>query len=341
MRLNVVTDGSEVVRSAEGEEKVETADADSSSVSASNVLEEVVLTPKKGKFVAIIPAYNEELTIGTVVLKVREHVDKVVVVNDGSADKTSEIARLAGAEVIDMDRNRGKASALMRGFASLVGKNYTAVVTIDGDGQHMASEIPKLIEPILQGEADLVIGSRFLGEKSSIPKYRIVGQKVLNKITNVGSGDKVSDTQSGFRAISAKGLQHMNFDSEGYAIESDMIVHFSDSGLKIKEVPTTVRYDVPNGHKKKPVSMGVALLNNIVGTIGYKRPLILFGVPGALFIFAGLVIGFDAIIRNYPAGPLLIPALAGGFFMMLGAFFCVSALTLNSLSYLMRMNSSK
>jgi len=228
---------------------------------------------------AVIPAYNEGLVIGSVVLQAKKHVDRVIVVDDGSTDRTAEIARLAGADVIRMPENRGKASALMAGFSRARALGYAAVVTLDGDGQHDPDEIPVVAAPVLAGEADLVIGSRFLEIKADIPKYRVAGQKVLNGFTNLSTdgGFSATDSQSGFRALSRRALENLTFSSDGYTIESDMIAHFAPLGLAMTEVPISVTYDVPHKHKKNPVSHGFGVLARIMGLIGYRRPLLSFG----------------------------------------------------------------
>ena len=289
----------------------------------------------------IIPAYNEELTIGSVVLDARKYSNKVIVINDGSKDRTAEVARMAGAQVIDMERNSGKAAAIMRGFKAVKNKGFSAVVMMDGDGQHLASDITKLLPPILLGEADLVIGSRFLYKKNQIPKYRQIGQKILNRMTNAGTSSKVSDTQSGFRALSNRAISSMDFQTSGYAVEQDMIVHFAEKGLRMVEVPISVRYDVPNGHKQGSISMGFGLLSNIISTIGYKRPLLLFGLPGLLFCSAGLVVGLLTVFDMVFFGTWVMQGLVSGFLLILGSTLAVSALTLNSLSHLLRMNGHK
>lgn len=292
------------------------------------------------RVVILIPAYNEELTIGSVVLQARKHARTVIVVNDGSKDKTSEIARAAGAEVIEHIENKGKAAALQTGFNELKKRDFEITIMMDGDGQHLMADIDVMIAPLLENKADLVIGSRFLKKDNSIPYYRQVGQRVLNRMTNFGSSEKVTDTQSGFRAFNRKALDEMDFPSQGYAVEQDMILHCSGKGLRIIEVPISVRYDVPNGHKQNSFRMGVGLLNNIVTTIGYRRPLILFGIPGAVLTIAGLIIGLLTIFEQYFIGSWMFQGLLAGFMVIVGCTLAVSALSLNSLSQLMRMNKS-
>ncbi len=199
--------------------------------------------------VAVIPAFNEEVAIGSVVLSVLRYVNEVIVVDDCSRDSTSELAKRAGAQVIRMPVNGGKAKALLTGLREAERQGFDAAVMLDGDGQHRGEDIPAVLAPILNNEYDLIIGSRFLGEQKDIPRYRVFGQKVINRISNASAHIDITDSQSGMRALSAKALKHLDFHSEGYNVESDMITHFADAGLNISEVPISSAYDVPNGHK--------------------------------------------------------------------------------------------
>ena len=223
--------------------------------------------------VAVIPAYNEGLVIGSVTLQTKQHVDRVIVVDDGSTDRTAAIARFAGADVIRFETNGGKAKAMMAGFARARELGSGAVVMLDGDGQHDPDEIPVVTAPVLEGVADLVIGSRFLDTKAKIPAYRRAGQTVLNGFTNLSvDGEFVTtDSQSGFRALSYRALENLTFASNGYNIESDMIAHFAPLNLRMAEVPISVTYDVPHKHKKNPLSHGLGVFTRLVGRIGRRR----------------------------------------------------------------------
>ena len=194
------------------------------------------------KSVAIIPAYNEEVALGSIILRTLQYVDEVIIVNDGSDDKTVDVAKLAGAEII----------------------NHATVVTIDADGQHNPDEIPSLIKPIIEDGADLVNGSRYMnGPEENTPAYRRVGQQVLDNATNISAGIKVTDSQSGFRAFSPAACKVFRFYDTGFGIESEMLVDVAEAGLKIVEVPITVRYDV-DGSTKNPVTHGVGVLLKII-----------------------------------------------------------------------------
>ena len=214
------------------------------------------------KSVAIIPAYNEEVALGSIILRTLQYVDEVIIVNDGSDDKTVEVARLAGAEIINHATNLGKGEALKSGFSAI--GDVDVVVTIDGDGQHNPDEIPSLIKPVIEDGADLVNGSRYMnGPEENTPAYRRVGQQVLDNATNISAGIKVTDSQSGFRAFSPAACKVFRFYDTGFGIESEMLVDVAEAGLKIVEVPITVRYDV-DGSTKNPVTHGVGVLLKII-----------------------------------------------------------------------------
>ena len=133
-------------------------------------------------------------------------------------------------------------------------------MTIDTDGQHNPSDIPKLVEPILKGEADMVNGSRYInGNKKDTPFYRRIGQVVLDTATRLDSGLDITDSQSGFRAFAADTKNAFRFKQNGLAIESEMLADAANAGLRIKEIEIGVRYDV-DGSSENPVSHGVKVL---------------------------------------------------------------------------------
>ncbi|TFG54628.1 MAG: glycosyltransferase family 2 protein, partial [Methanomassiliicoccus sp.] len=289
--------------------------------------------------IVLIPAYREELTIASMVLLAKGYASRVIVVDDGSPDRTREVAAMAGAEVISHEANKGKAAALMTGLTRCRELSPKCVVMIDGDGQMDPALIPVVAAPVMNGVADLVIGSRFIGnEVTDTPQHRRVGQKVLNKATNIGSTIRVSDSQSGYRALSLKAINNMDFDSDNYNIESDMITHFSDLGLSIIEVPVTVRYDVPDGHKQKPFKHGMSVLGRAVTYIGYRKPLLLFGIPGSISFVLGLIVCVATFmeIRVLFDWTLVSQGIAGIVSLGVGIFLLFAALMLNSMSLLMR-----
>jgi len=250
------------------------------------------------KTVAIIPAYNEEIALGSVIQKTLKYVDKVIVVDDGSSDKTKEIAKLAGAEVISHSKNLGKGRGLKSGFDFIKKincdekseENYDIIITIDGDGQNNPDEIPRLIAPIESGEADFVNGSRYIerSKDDDTPKYRRVGQKVLDIATNISTRLKISDSQSGFRGFSKKAIPYFKMKESGFAIESEMLFDAAENGLKVVEVPISVRYDVGEA-TKNPISHGVKVLLKIIKELLIRRPLFFFTLLGIIIMIIILI----------------------------------------------------
>src|SRR5665647_2463503 len=227
----------------------------------------------------ILPAYNEEVSIGSVVLLTRFYADKVIVVDDGSSDRTAEIARKAGAEVIIHEVNTGKGGALKTGFEAVVCMGADVVVTMDSDGQHNPAEIPKLVVPIIKGDFDMVNGSRYLNSMNkTTPAYRRVGQMILDRFTNINSGLKVTDSQSGFRAFSAATIDIFRFKAQGMAIESEMLADAGKAGVRITEVDIGVRYDV-GCSTKKPIQHGLEVLVLTLKDIEFNKPLFYFTFP--------------------------------------------------------------
>jgi len=283
--------------------------------------------------VAILPAFNEEVSIGSMVLLARQHADRVIVVDDGSHDRTAEVAELAGAEVIRHPENRGKGAALKTGFSSVDGAR--AIVTIDTDGQHDPAEIPKVAAPILAGEADIVNGSRYLcGNKKDTPFYRRVGQKVLDTASNLESGANLTDTQSGFRAFAPSTIPAFRFRQTGLAIESEMLADAGQANLRIKEVEIGVRYDV-DCSTENPVSHGVRVLVKILHDMELRRPLYYFTLPGLILAAVGIGMGLGFLRDFYHGGALHFgPTLLMIMLTLVGSFSAMTGVILHSISRL-------
>ena len=240
------------------------------------------------KVAVLLPAYNEEVSIASMVLLSLQYADEVIVIDDGSSDRTSEVSRLAGATVLSHNTNKGKGAALKTGFK--YAQDYDIIVTIDADGQHNPSEIPDVIKPIMEDRADIVNGSRYIaGKDTTTPTYRRVGQTVLDNATYLASGVKLTDTQSGFRAFSSKSIEYFNFDPNGFGIESDMLIEASVNKLRIVEVEITVRYDV-NTTTDNPIVQGVRVLMRILELMRFNRPLYFYGISGSIVLFLGILI---------------------------------------------------
>ncbi|HEX6292763.1 MAG TPA: glycosyltransferase family 2 protein [Herpetosiphonaceae bacterium] len=246
-----------------------------------------------GPTVALIPAFNEERFIGSLVLAVQSYVDHVVVVDDGSSDRTVAIARKAGATVVQHQVNQGKAAAVNTGFTYVRRLRPAVLVMLDGDGQHCADDIPQLLAPVRDGMADVVVGSRFKEIKSDIPAYRKVGQHGLTLVTNLASGVRISDSQSGFRAFSARALDQLSFSQGGFSIESEMQFLVREHRLRVLEVPIKVIYAEPA--KRNPVRHGMQVLNGILRLVGQIRPLLFFGLSGMITLLLGLGLGLHIV----------------------------------------------
>jgi glycosyltransferase involved in cell wall biosynthesis len=217
----------------------------------------------------------------------------VIVVDDGSTDNTSTIAEAAGALVLRHIKNMGKGEALNTGIIEARMMNPDAVVVIDGDGQHLAGELPRLVYPILEDEADIVVGSRYLEKTSDVPNHRVLGHRFFNRLTGMASRINVSDSQSGYRAFSPKAFKTDLFQSAGFSVESEMQFIAHEHNLRVVEVPITIRYtDKP---KRPVIQQGVIVLNGILHLIGQYRPLLFFGLPGLIIILTGFGLGFLVI----------------------------------------------
>lgn len=285
-----------------------------------------------------IPCYNEGLTIGSLVLKARQHSTEVLVVDDGSSDDTAPIARLSGATVLVHERQQGKGAGVLDAMRYARENGFDAIVLIDGDGQHNPDEIPAVVAPVLEGRADLVIGSRFLGTRADVPLYRRFGQIVLNIFTNASADFSSTDSQSGFRALSKRALEDAAcFVTDGYNVESDMIAYLSARDLAIVEVPISVRYEVPHKHKKNPFLHGLGVLANIIALIGARRPLLSFGIPGLVLAALGLLLGTFAVAQFSATSQVpVLASIIGGLLTAAGLLLIGAALVLKSLTILFR-----
>jgi len=238
--------------------------------------------------VACIPAYNEEKSIGLIVRKTLFHVDKVIVCDDGSIDNTAMEAKSSGAYVIKHDKNKGKGAALKTLFQYVLQKDADVIVTIDGDGQFLPEEIPILTTPILENKSDLVLGYRF-DSNSQMPRYRKIGNRVLDKMTNLASELPFRDTQSGFRAYSRKAIEEISFSTTGFGVDGEILINASKKDLRISEEKISVLYDT--GYKtstKNPISHSGEVVSSLVEQIAVMHPLKFLGLPGVILIGIGI-----------------------------------------------------
>ena len=239
-----------------------------------------------------IPAYNEEKNIASVISKLKKHADTIIVCHDGSDDLTGEISQQLGAIVIKHVKNKGYGAAISSLFLKAKELESDVFVTFDADGQHRIEDIAEVVEPIKNKEADLVIGSRFLNTKSEeMPNYRKVGIKIITKVTNLSIKEKLTDSQSGFRAYSKKSLQEILPADEGMGVSTEILIKASNLELKIAEVPIQVHYGEDTS-THDPVSHGTEVILSTLKFISIHNPLKFYGIPGIIFLGIGL--GFIA-----------------------------------------------
>jgi glycosyltransferase involved in cell wall biosynthesis len=234
------------------------------------------------RVVACIPALNEEKTIAKVIIRAKRYVDRVVVVDDGSTDDTILIAEGLGAKVIRHGRNLGYGAALRSCFEAGRDMGADVLVTLDADGQHDPDQIPKVAEPIKREIADLVVGSRFLGEnnRAEAPAHRRLGIKVLTELTGAASKVPISDAQSGFRAYSRNAIEKILPAEQGMGASVEILIKASQSQLRIVEVPITVKYDDLVTSTHNPVYQGMDVLASIIKLVSIRHPLQFYGGIG-------------------------------------------------------------
>jgi len=192
--------------------------------------------------VAVIPCYNEQSTIGEVIARAKKFCEPMIVVDDGSDDDSPVMARALGAVTLRHPFKLGAGAALSTGLRASLGESPDVVVTLDGDGQHLPEEIPRLIKPVLEGEAGLVIGSRFLGDPVGMPLVKRLGNRLLSKATSWFCGQRITDSQSGFRAYSPEVIRRVMHDASDYPWASELTILVAKAGFRITEVPVTAVY---------------------------------------------------------------------------------------------------
>ncbi len=287
----------------------------------------------KKKILLIMPAYNEEKTIAPLILEAEKYVDEILVVDDGSKDHTAEIAQRMGATVIKHPENMGYGAALITGFKYALKTGADIAVTMDADGQHLPSQIPLLVKPLLDEKADMVIGSRFLG-RTDIPKYREIGVKTITTITKLATKLKITDAQSGFRAYTYHTLQKIipQLDEKGMGLSLQILDKVSQENLTIMEVPIVIRYDLEKTSSKNPFRHGLELISLLIREIAQRRPLIYLGLPGMISLLIGLISGVYLLllfnITRYFSIPVAIITLGT---ILIGLLLSSTALILHTI----------
>ena len=288
-----------------------------------------------------IPAYNEEKNIAKIIVKLKKMVDQILVCDDGSTDSTCAIAESLGAIVINHPKNLGYGSAIRSIFLKAREINAEVLVTIDADGQHKIEDVKKVIKPIVDGQADISIGSRFLDKHDNAPKYRKLGINIITKVTNSSLSEKITDAQSGFRAYNNKVLQSLTPSDSGMGISTEILIKSSNLGFKIAEVPTEIQYEGDTS-TQNPVSHGTEVLMSTLKYISIERPLRFYGIPSFIFFVIGLTFTFLSIQYYTEIGRLNpnVTLIAVGT-LLIGVILAVTAVLLYSLVSVVREGKTR
>ncbi len=239
------------------------------------------MTESKPVVVAGVPCFNEEAHIAKIVVELKRYADKVVVCDDCSTDATAEIARQLGAEVVSHTRNMGYGAAISSLFTAAKRLGADILVTIDGDGQHDPSELPRLVSPIASGEADIVVGSRFISDGSGPVGMRRIGIKAISALSDKAAYASLTDAQSGYRSYGRKAIESVSPAEMGMGASTEILARARASALKIKEVPINVSYS-EDSSTHNPVYHGLDVVLSTIKHLSIKHPLVFYGLPGLL-----------------------------------------------------------
>ncbi len=291
-----------------------------------------------------IPAFNEEKNIAKIIVKLKKIYDEIIVCNDGSADLTGEIAENLGVIVINHKQNLGYGA----GINSIIKKSKEIdtdiLVTFDADGQHKVEDVKKVIEPIKNGDADLVIGSRFLSKtKEKIPEYRKIGINIITKVTNAGLKKKITDSQSGFRAYSKQLITKLDtsYMETGMGISTEILIKTSSLNFKIAEVPIIVIYEGDTS-TRNPISHGTSVLLSTIKYTSVEHPLKFYGIPSLIFFIIGITfttLSIDYYIEVGRINPNITIIAAGT--IVVAIILLIASILFYSLSNIVRKDQKK
>ena len=217
----------------------------------------------------IIPVFNEERTVGDIITRTKNTLEKlklpyeVIVVDDGSVDRSLEISQAKEANVLG-NTHQGKGHAIRSGFKWAKGN---IIVTLDSDGSHKPEEIPLILQCVMEDKVDFAIGSRFFNteaNKAKIPRLNRLGNRIFNSLIGLLTGAKISDSQSGFRAIRSAIIKKMELNSRGYEVESEMLIKALKMGVRVAEVPITFEQRTVGKSRLDPIKDGIRILNSII-----------------------------------------------------------------------------
>ena len=284
-----------------------------------------------------IPAFNEEKNIASIIQKLSQVADTVIVCDDGSTDNTAKIAEKMGAIVIMHKQNLGYGGAIRSLFLKARELDSDMLVTLDSDGQHRISDVLPVVDPILKNQADLVIGSRFLTEnQKDMPKYRKIGIKMITKLANTSLEESVTDSQSGFRAYGRNILSKITPSEKGMGVSNEILMKVSKTGFKIVEVPIVVSYE-GNTSTQHPVSHGASVTMSTLKFISIENPLKFYGIPGLVFLAIGLIFTIMTIQGFSETRQILLgPAIIGVGTIVFGTVLLMTSIILFSIVNVIR-----
>jgi glycosyltransferase involved in cell wall biosynthesis len=287
---------------------------------------------KESRVIVVIPAFNEAHTIEDIISKTRKFASLIVVVDDGSGDDTARLCKSLNVIVIRNSRRMGKGIALKRGIIEAIRYDPDIVVTLDADGQHDPFDMPKLLEPILNSEADIVIGSRYSSSSTQeIPHMRRIGLSIVNKLNSLLTRTKVKDSQSGFRAYDKNVIEKVvGYTSTGYGVETEQLALADSYGFRIVEVPVRIKYyGLKKTSNRNSYLHGGTIILTIIRILFEKKPLTLFGLLGLVLLLGASGTGMQMLILfnetryfSIPLGLLTLGlVLCGAFLLLVGVIF--------------------
>ena len=293
------------------------------------------------KIIVGIPAFNEEKNIAPIITKLTNIADKIIVCDDGSTDLTSKISEKLGALVIKHEKNMGYGAAIRSIFLKAKDLNAEILVTFDADGQHRVQDIQNVTNPIINGESEIVIGSRFLDEnEKDVPSYRKIGIKVITKITNATIKEKLTDSQSGFRAYSKKVINELNPSELGMGISTEILIKASSKNFRISEVPIKITYSGDTS-THNPISHGSSVILSTIKYTSIEHPLKFYGIPSLIFFIIGFSFTYAAALYYSEIGRLNtnLTVVAAGT-VLIAVVLLITSILLYSLVSVVRENNS-
>ena len=255
------------------------------------------------KLVVIIPAFNEENTLWKVIEEIPRTIlgideVEILIINDGSTDRTLDIAIQAGADkILSHKRNMGLAKTFRDGLDTALEMGADIIVNTDADFQYNGNEIPKLVEPIINGRADIVIGDRQIDLLDHMPRGNVWGNKLATRVTRWATGLPINDAQTGFRAFSRESALRMNLTGD-FTYTQETLIQAANKHLKIEQIPVEFRRREGNSRLISSIfryarSAGITIFRSF----GAYHPFVVFSSIGVLCILLGLVFGFKVIIH--------------------------------------------